>query len=256
MIQVKQLVLEEGQPKICTSLIGTTREEILVQAQKAIDTKAVDLFEWRADFYEDVSDLSEVIETLRQLQNDFPDTPLLFTYRTDREGGHQPISLPDYASLCRDVVATGLIDLIDVELQQAENLGMHFVEMLKAQKVCVILSNHDFEETPPDSILLYRLNLMAHYGADIGKLAVSPTTAADVFRLMHFSAQSSDTVSLPIITIAMGELGKLSRVSGALTNSLVTFGSVGENSSAAGQIDVGILKKIMNELAIQPNTLE
>jgi 3-dehydroquinate dehydratase-1 len=49
--------------------------------------------------------------------------------------------------------------------------------------------------------------------------------------------------------MAMGSLGKITRLSGELFGSVLTFGSVG-TSSAPGQISVARLRKILAELQL------
>ena len=49
MIQVKDIKIGTGLPKICVPIVETTQEQILNCAQE-IDREVVDLVEWRADF--------------------------------------------------------------------------------------------------------------------------------------------------------------------------------------------------------------
>ena len=52
---------------------------------------------------------------------------------------------------------------------------------IKSLNIPLIISSHDFKETPADPVLLYRLNVMEHFGADIGKLAVTPNNGTRCF---------------------------------------------------------------------------
>ena len=52
-IQIKNLTLGAGIPKICVPLTGTTEEKICQEAEDAKKAGA-DLVEWRADFYEEL----------------------------------------------------------------------------------------------------------------------------------------------------------------------------------------------------------
>ena len=49
-IQVKNIILGEGMPKICVPLTESKTEEICTQAVNA-KTAGAELVEWRADFY-------------------------------------------------------------------------------------------------------------------------------------------------------------------------------------------------------------
>ena len=173
--------------------------------------------------------------------------PLLFTFRTLAEGGEQDISIRQYRDLYEHVIHTGLVDVVDIELFKVESLGKGLIEEIKSLDIPLIISSHDFKETPADPVLLYRLNVMEHFGADIGKLAVTPNNERDVLRLMELTRRANAFVSMPIITMSMGDLGKISRLAGGTTGSVMTFGSL-SNASAPGQLPVKALKQIIQLL--------
>ena len=54
-IQIKNLTLGSGIPKICVPLTGKTREAILEEAKNAVSAGA-QMLEWRADFFEDLKE--------------------------------------------------------------------------------------------------------------------------------------------------------------------------------------------------------
>ena len=91
--------------------------------------------------------------------------------------------------------------------------------------------------------------MMEHLGADIGKIAVMPHNERDVLRLMELTRRAGAFVSMPLITMSMGQLGMISRLSGNLTGSVMTFGALtSEKASAPGQITVKELKSIIKLL--------
>nr|MBC9707213.1 type I 3-dehydroquinate dehydratase [Enterococcus sp.] len=184
MVQVKKLTIGTGRPKICAPMVGETREELLREAILAKEAGA-DLVEWRVDCYKEVFQQEQVIETLVLLQEMLDGLPLLFTFRTVEEGGKQDISIREYHDLYQAIIHTGLIDMIDLELFKIESLEKGLLEEIKRLGIPMIISSHDFKETPADPVLLYRLNMMEHFGADFGKLAVMPNNERDVLRLME-----------------------------------------------------------------------
>ena len=113
--------------------------------------------------------------------------------------------------------------------------------------VPVILSSHDFRKTPEPEELLLRLRTMERLGAGIAKLAVMPKSEKDVLALLAATREAADTVSCPVITMSMGAMGVISRVSGRLTGSCMTFGSAGR-ASAPGQLPAGTLSEILEML--------
>lgn len=240
-VVVRNIEIGSGMPKICVPIVEKTREDILSTA-KAICSTEADLVEWRADWYEDVSAFSEVIKTADMLRSILGETPLLFTFRSAREGGEKELSLESYATLLESVAKTGFVDLIDVEVFSGDDAVKNIIQPAHAHGVKVIASNHDFEGTPAREELVARLCKMQDLGADILKIAVMPQTRSDVLTLLSVTEEMSSLhTSLPVITMSMGRTGTLSRLCGEVFGSAVTFASFGK-VSAPGQIAIEDLK--------------
>ncbi len=213
-------------------LIGKTNEEILKQAIAAEESEA-QIVEWRVDHYKHVEDQQAVLDALSHIRTTLKHKELLFTFRTLEEGG-AAFTLTQYKELCLAAADSGLIDWIDVELEKAEFLGRAFIQEIKKAQVKLILSNHDFEKTPEDAVLILKIGVMNQFGADVGKLAMMPKQVQDVLRLMGIITKARGFNQLPLAIMSMGELGKISRVSGSLTGSVFTFASL-QGASAPGQ---------------------
>ena len=240
-VLVRNIEIGSGMPKVCVPIVEETREDILSTAKAICSTKA-DLVEWRADWYEDVSAFSEVIKTADMLRSILGETPLLFTFRSAREGGEKELSLESYAALLESVAKTGFVDLIDVEVFSGDDAVKNIIQTAHAHGVKVIASNHDFEGTPAREELVARLCKMQDLGADILKIAVMPQTRSDVLTLLSVTEEmSSRHTSRPVITMSMGRTGALSRLCGEVFGSAVTFASFGK-VSAPGQIAIEDLK--------------
>lgn len=240
-VVVRNIEIGSGMPKVCVPIVEKTREDILSTA-KAICSTEADLVEWRADWYEDVSAFSEVIKTADMLRSILGETPLLFTFRSAREGGEKELSLESYAALLENVAKTGFVDLIDVEVFSGDDAVKNIIQTAHAHGVKVIASNHDFEGTPAREELVARLCKMQDLGADILKIAVMPQTRSDVLTLLSVTEEmSSRHTSRPVITMSMGRTGTLSRLCGEVFGSAVTFASFGK-VSAPGQIAIEDLK--------------
>jgi 3-dehydroquinate dehydratase-1 len=240
-VLVRNIEIGSGMPKVCVPIVEKTREDILSTA-KAICSTEADLVEWRADWYEDVSAFSEVIKTADMLRSILGETPLLFTFRSAREGGEKELSLESYAALLENVAKTGFVDLIDVEVFSGDDAVKNIIQTAHAHGVKVIASNHDFEGTPAREELVARLCKMQDLGADILKIAVMPQTRSDVLTLLSVTEEmSSRHTSRPVITMSMGRTGTLSRLCGEVFGSAVTFASFGK-VSAPGQIAIEDLK--------------
>ncbi len=244
-VTVRNVEIGAGMPKICVPIVGETREDILAEA-RAIRELPADLVEWRVDFLNNVSSLSllTVLTFLSELRNELGDTPLLFTFRTKREGGEKSISPQAYEELYKAILMSGLVDLIDVELFLGPDTVRRLVRTAHENGVPVIVSNHDFKRTPPKEDILDRLEEMQELGADIAKIAVMPESTQDVEVLMDATATFTKYASVPAIAMSMGELGLASRTTGERFGSAVTFGTAGK-ASAPGQLPATELKEIL-----------
>ncbi|MDE7063095.1 MAG: type I 3-dehydroquinate dehydratase [Lachnospiraceae bacterium] len=243
-VQVRNLWIGEGMPKICIPLLGRTQEEILAAAANAA-SEVPDLLEWRVDWYEQHGDSEAVVELLFQLRQEIGTLPLLFTFRTRQDGGEAEISAEAYIRLNREAMATGMTDLVDVELSQGEEALQELIAAAHERDVAVVVSCHDFEKTPSQAEMVSIMCRMQELGADIPKLAVMPQSDSDVIALINAThemrMEHDDT---PVITMSMGVKGSITRLGGETFGSAVTFASVGQES-APGQIGITELRQML-----------
>lgn len=246
-IRIKDLTIGIGLPKVCVPLTGTTQEKLL---QEAADAKAAqpDLVEWRADFYEGLFSEEKLTETLQKISEILNSIPLLFTIRTSAEGGNVEISLEDYVAINELAAKSGFADLIDVEVFGENDRKKSLIRILHTTPAKVIASSHDFEKTDDKETLLNRFKQMDETGADILKMAVMPKEFDDVAAIMQVTHEMvSKYTEKPVISMSMGEAGKMSRIAGENFGSSVTFATVGA-ASAPGQIPIRDLRIMMQAL--------
>ncbi|OLO46644.1 3-dehydroquinase [Actinomyces oris] len=273
----------DGLPAVAVSLTGPSLAHARAQARSAVDAGA-DVLELRVDLLEEAGALAasdpldtaaaaaQVLECLRGLGEaiDAADgadadgsAPVLLTCRTAAEGGRARLDAAAYGALLCSVL-DGLADwaperrpaAIDVEVQrgclrrvcaQAHGLGID-----------VVASFHDFEATPADEVLEEVLARMACEGADLAKIAVWPTSADDVARLLGVCARATAGTGeaagpgVPVAAMSMGALGAVSRVAPAFGSAL-TFAVVpdeqGETrASAPGQMPIQDVRRCLELL--------
>ncbi len=241
IVRVRSLHIGSGMPKIIVPLVGRTGAELLDQARCAGKAPGVDAVEWRVDFYEYAREEENVLAMLTDLREVLGEKPLLFTFRTQKEGGQLPVEKDTYYALNLAVARSGKADLIDVEIFTADDVGEH-VARLREYPVKVIGSKHDFEKTPADGEMTSDLERAWAVGADIPKLAVMPRCREDVDRLLEVTRWLYERYDCPLITISMSELGVDSRLCGEKVGSAMTFGVLGQ-ASAPGQISVEELRR-------------
>ena len=90
---IKQTILGRGMPKICAPLVEKDYESLIHQAASFTE-QPVDIAEWRADWFDSILEPDTLDQVLPGLESALKDIPLLFTFRTQREGGHLSAPLP------------------------------------------------------------------------------------------------------------------------------------------------------------------
>lgn len=240
-------ILGQGIPKICVPLTGKTKEEVERMASEAGKLPEADLAEWRADYFDGHTSVSSVREVLGAIQACCPGLPLITTFRSAREGGFSRLSDELYASLVTAACRMG-VWAVDLELSRGEEQVRKLIELCRSYGTVVILSSHEFRRTPSVHTMTARLEKMYEWGADLCKLAVMPENARDTLRLMEAALIMKEKhPDALLVTMAMGEAGKISRIAGERFASCLTFGSAG-NESAPGQIPVRKLRCAMEAL--------
>ena len=272
-----------GLPAVAVSLTGPSLAQARTQARSAVDAGA-DVLELRVDLLEEAGALAapdpldaataaaQVLECLRGLGEAIDATdgadadaaaPLLLTCRTAAEGGRAHLDDASYGTLLRSVL-DGLTDwaperrpaAIDVEVQRG--CLPQVCEQAHGLGVDVVASFHDFEATPADEALEEVLARMAREGADLAKIAVWPTGADDVARLLGVCARATvgagerSGLGVPVAAMSMGALGAVSRVAPAFGSAL-TFAVVPDEqgearASAPGQLPIQDVRRCLELL--------
>ena len=246
-VMVRGMRIGEGMPKICVPVVGKTVDEILRQAGEIMFSPA-DFVEWRADYFGRVDDNKAVIAALKKLNIRLEEKPVLFTFRTAAEGGAREFTKEQYRSLYEAVIQSGYADIVDIEYSLGVGLPERLIAMAKEHGVAVILSYHDFKKTPAEDEIVSRLETMRDMGADIAKIAVMPQTSRDVLSLLSAAERmNSADQPIPVIAISMSAMGIVSRISGEVFGSAVTFASAGR-SSAPGQIDADEVDRLLGAI--------
>lgn len=249
MVRIGHTVLGDKGTKICVPIVGTTMKEILDATAVACNTPC-HVVELRIDYYERAHSIDSIIELLMLIKPQLKGRALLFTWRTKGEGGEKSISTKDYFTMLERLIPTGLVDAIDIELFFDQDRMHKTIEFAKVHGVTIVMSNHDFHGTPSHEVIVNRLIQMKKFLADVPKMAVMPHTTGDVLTLLEATAEVKALYpSDPIITMAMGPLGTVTRAAGALFGNAMTFASAGK-ASAPGQIDVHELKRILDTLDV------
>lgn len=231
-------------PLICTPLVGRSVDALMAELALVL-AKQPDMLEWRVDFFQDIGDSAAVIAQARRIKHAAGNTPLLFTRRAIVEGGEKiPLSEAQVIALYEAVCESKSIDLIDYEMA---NTPAHIAQVraaAQAHQIALVLSFHNFSETPSLDALNQQFLKAEKLGADVAKIAVMPRDLADVLTLLDATLQSSKTLRIPLVSMSMGPYGSLSRLFGWAFGSALTF-AVGASSSAPGQVPIEDLNTVL-----------
>ncbi|MEQ4511363.1 type I 3-dehydroquinate dehydratase [Dickeya zeae] len=246
-VTVKNLVIGEGTPKIIVSLMGKEVSSVESEAHYYRDFD-FDILEWRIDHFNHVDNIDSVLDAAHKLRTIIREKPILFTFRTAKEGGEKEIAPQAYIALNKKMIDSGLVDMIDLELFTGDQLVSDTIAHAHAKGVKVVMSNHDFHKTPPKEEIIKRLCKMQELGADIPKIALMPQNKNDVLTLLLAAQEMSEKYAdRPIITMSMSKAGVISRLAGEVFGSAATFGAL-KKASAPGQIAIKDLRDVLRIL--------
>jgi 3-dehydroquinate dehydratase-1 len=178
----------------------------VTRLQKFVDG-GIDIFEIRADLFDKpVDKVVAYINTVRELIQ----IPLIGTVR---ETNCNRANRADWlVSLSKHV------DIIDMELGMPEWRAV--VDGTAGSSTVIMVSEHDFNATPDTAGLSDIVERALKQGAKIVKIAATAKTASDVTRLLRFT----EDCGVPVVTMAMGNIGRISRIAAPLFGSLFVYG--------------------------------
>ncbi|HEY7516473.1 MAG TPA: shikimate dehydrogenase [Vicinamibacteria bacterium] len=223
--------------QICVSLTETDTTSLI---DRMVDlTDVADLFEVRGDLARDLDLLTLIRARTR---------PMLYACHPVSEGGRwDDADTKGRRLLLQEAVKRGF-DYVDVEYRS----GLLNVAADKAGRG-LIVSHHDLAGTPEDLDSLYAG--MAEMGADVVKIAVTPRSIADVGRLVAFAQDRARASGPPLLPIALGPMGFLTRILGGRWGAPFTYASAGPGREAGpGQIPAAQLADLYRVRSITPAT--
>lgn len=167
--------------------------------------------------------------------------PVLATIRTSAEGGEAALDSGDYAELVARLA--GLADAVDVEIGREGS--EEIIAAARERGAVVVSSAHDFAATPASDVLLSTLEAMDAAGAEVLKIACWANDAADTARVLAVQAEARSRFGRPVIAIAMGGAGALTRFAGSRMGCAATFATVGV-ASAPGQFTAEATRGVLD----------
>ena len=210
--------------KLVVSIMPRTLEKAQQLDRSRYD--GADVIEWRADFL----DKNEILTVAPAVFEKFAGREILFTLRTRGEGGQIDLTSEEYLAIIQDIQSIYHPDYIDFEFYSHREV---FEQMLEFSNL--VLSYHNFQETPEN---------MMEILSELTSVSVMAHNEQEVLDLMNYT-RGFKTLNpeQDYVTISMGKVGKISRLTADLTGSSWSFASVGEES-APGQIPLENMRRI------------
>ncbi|QQR83091.1 type I 3-dehydroquinate dehydratase [Candidatus Peregrinibacteria bacterium] len=212
-------------PHLCVPIQETTQKKA-IQALQALKGKA-DVAEIWLDHIRDL-DVQALIKA--------SPLPVLAVCKKPIEQGRFKGTYAEQAEVLSQAAKAGA-QYVDLPLKSPQLTTYNF------QPSILIVSYHNFKSTPSNTELLKKIKTMRRRGADIVKIAVTPKSMADTFRIIQLAHQFKEQ-KIPHILIAMGKLGVLSRVLTPLTGGTLMFAPLNKGKNTApGQLTIKELRE-------------
>ena len=219
-------------PKIAAVILDGEDKKAISAAKR----DGADLLELRLDCFkkQDAAYIQRIIKDIKTSK-----LPLIATIRSKAEGGKAGISDSAKLGLFENIIP--LVDAVDIELGSSKILK-HIINQAHCFNRKVIVSYHNFKNTPEQKRLESIIRNSKKAGGDIVKIATFAKEKKDIIRLASLAASHKN-----IIIIAMGKLGIVSRILFPMLGSLFTYCSV-TKSSAPGQLPLKHTKALLTRL--------
>ena len=229
---------------VCLPLMAANSSRLDSELQ-ALLALSPDVIEWRVDHFA-ADTIDSVMVAASRLRGHAGETPLIFTLRSAAEGGAKfSLDTRDSVQLLIRAAESRCFEFIDVELSLPSDVAQKIIDTAHQNGVQVIGSSHHFSETPSEEVIVATLSNAEKAGADVAKVAVMPKVISDVVTLLAATERASRELRIPLITMAMGSLGVVTRVFGGMFGSALTF-AAGTKTSAPGQLPIETLREILD----------
>ena len=217
-------------PLVVASLSGGER---LVDSARRAAGLGADLLEIRVDSLKpkERANIGKILEAIKESCS----LPIISTVRSaaEQDPASKTAPLEDRERKILFEDALSLVDAIDVEIE-SDSLAQDAVRIAKKSGKKIILSYHDFKGIPSADKLAKLEESFRALGGDIFKIAGMAKEPGDVLKMLGAAREAN---GFPRVTIAMGDHGRISRVTGFLYGSALTYGYMNK-PTAPGQLSV------------------
>ena len=217
--------------KTCVSIAEKTPYKIKQTLKIAL--KKSDYAEVRFDFLK-IEQIPEAIEIIKKDLN-----KIVCTLRPKTEGGKFLGNEKERIAILK-LIAEYNPFLLDVEFNTLKR-NSALRRYLKSTKTKLLVSWHDFKKTPSSAELKKKINQMTKFSSNV-KIVSTAKSSVDSSRMLELYSKKGKN---NLISFAMGDFGRISRILCLYLGSPYTYVSLGK-PVAPGQFSVDEVKKITN----------
>lgn len=221
--------------KICVSIAATGDVSLLKEQADRAFSLGADFAEIRFDFVSP-NRMQAAIDTVRGIRS-----KTVFTLRSKDQGGKFAGSEQERIEWLKKLAEQKPM-LLDVELDTIKE-NDELADFL--EKTPILVSWHDFQQTPPSDELADILSEMRIYSNYV-KVVTTAKSVEDSLRLLELY---ESTTGLHPVIFAMGDAGIVSRILCTIVgNAPFTYTSL-EKAVAPGQLTVKQMRKLYDRIA-------
>ena len=253
-VKIKNTIIGDEKVKICVPISARDFSELEAELQYALESLC-DIIELRYDYLAEITcklceinkqrHLGNVLNEITKKQEELKkqtkmksDKLILFTFRTKLEGGFGTDDGENYYNINEQAILSGAVDIVDIEFTKEKTLINRLIKLAHENNVKIIISKHYFEKNLTKEEQLEMLKKMQEAGADIIKLATTVYDEADAQDVINAAEEMYEKhAKVPIITIGMGEFGKITRKLRPFYGSAITYAK-GQKATAPGQLSI------------------
>ncbi len=216
--------------RVCVAVPPKTVEEAFSLIKQA-EAQNADLIEVRLDSLKKHDHIADIPRCTK--------TPLIATNKSVKNHGSFSGSETERQKILLDAAKNGFT-YVDVDLGTPHQEEL--ISSLRDAGAKIIVSFHDFEQTPSLSKLDKIFDEEVALGADVCKIVTTANSVEDNSTAIDFVSNASKKAK--IVCFAMGDLGIPSRFLSPVFGAFFTFASINEKrKTAKGQLTIQEMRK-------------
>jgi len=217
--------------KTCVSIAESSPNKIKIKLKTAL--KKSDYVEVRLDFLKK-EQVPKVLEIIKKDLN-----KIVCTLRPKTEGGRFEGNEKERISIIK-LISEYNPYLLDIEYNTLKK-NKELVKYLKSTKTKLLVSWHDFKKTPKNTELQNKIKQMSKFSRNVKIVSTAKSTDDSTRMLELYSKKGKNN----LISFAMGDAGKISRILCLYLGSPYTYVSLGK-AVAPGQFSIDEVNNIIN----------